>query len=183
PSCTPIINALNACTTATCTCSAAHVSALDVCVNCVVGTSPTELHIVEGQSYLDTFQQTCDLWGIPVFGLTITVLPASTATGTAGVFSQFTSSAPGSTNTLSVLPTAVSTFATAAPVNTPTGTSTGGGGVTISVPDNGGGGVTPTTPTTPIKGPGLAGGAAVHDVWHGALVAGFIAGTVAVFLC
>ncbi|KAI0270211.1 hypothetical protein BGY98DRAFT_268103 [Russula aff. rugulosa BPL654] len=81
PSCTPVIQKLDACRTPSCECTQANLDALAVCINCLVPLGPASLSLDSpGTIYTDFFTDYCAAQRILLNAVSITATPTGTAT-------------------------------------------------------------------------------------------------------
>ncbi|KAF8497762.1 hypothetical protein F5888DRAFT_249700 [Russula emetica] len=100
PDCTPVIQKLEACNSASCECTQANLDALAVCINCLVPLGPENLDS-DGISYTDIFQDGCAAQLIQLNPVSITATPTGTAT-TGDPLSMFEAPTPTSGATAAV---------------------------------------------------------------------------------
>ncbi|KAI0044587.1 hypothetical protein FA95DRAFT_248663 [Auriscalpium vulgare] len=166
PTCTVVLDDLDACTTPTCTCSAANAKGLAVCVNCIVGLDPSQAVIDRGQLVLVDYEDACAVAGFTETGLSVTIGPAVTPSVTP------------TTDPFSVVYTPVSSSGGVVTSGTNAAPSTSPSGVTISVPN----------PTSSTSGgglgglPGLGGGALSNGAGLGSIVGALIVGFVGIIV-
>jgi len=100
PNCTPVIQKLDACRSASCECTQANLDALAVCINCLVPLGPQNLNS-DGLIYTDLFQDYCGAQNIMLNPVSITATPTGTAT-TGDPLSMFEAPTPTSGATAAV---------------------------------------------------------------------------------
>jgi len=121
PMCTPIVNELNTCTSASCLCTNTNGQNLQSCMDCVIGIAPSEQALA--QTVIDDFNTECAVAGISITPLS---LSGSATSGGASASATTTATAPP----YSFTPTTTSTppVATTSSPSTGAATTTGSGG-------------------------------------------------------
>ncbi|EDR02532.1 GPI-anchored small secreted protein [Laccaria bicolor S238N-H82] len=81
-SCSIFDDALNACTTTTCLCTATVANGLSTCVNCYYSNTPTAAVLTSANKLISTFEDTCSAFTLPAISVKTSSGGATTAVTT-----------------------------------------------------------------------------------------------------